>query len=70
MRVRVMTMTTTLAFPVSLAGLGQLLRLIFIAERCPPLRVEALRTAITLVQNTFNVGLYQSLHRQLQDAVA
>jgi len=51
-------------------GLGQLYRLSFIAERCPPLRVEALKMAIQLVQNTFNVSMYQSLHRQLQEAVA
>ncbi|XP_037074697.1 COP9 signalosome complex subunit 1-like isoform X2 [Pollicipes pollicipes] len=54
----------------SYKGLGQLYRLSFIAERCPPLRVEALKMAIQLVQNTFNVALYQSLHRQLQEAVA
>ncbi|XP_043215295.1 COP9 signalosome complex subunit 1-like [Amphibalanus amphitrite] len=58
------------SYIASYKGLGQLYRLMFIAERCPPLRVEALKMAIELVQSTFNVTMYQTLHRQLQEALA
>lgn len=50
-------------------GLAKLQRLIFIADRCPQLRVEALRMAIHYVQTTYNVNLYTQLHRKLQEAV-
>ncbi|MPC22749.1 COP9 signalosome complex subunit 1 [Portunus trituberculatus] len=51
-------------------GLAKLQRLIFIADRCPQLRVEALRMAIFYVQTTYNVNLYTQLHRKLQEAVS
>lgn len=50
-------------------GLAKLQRLVFIADRCPQLRVEALRMAIHYVQTTYNVNLYTQLHRKLQEAV-
>lgn len=33
-------------------------RLQFIADHCPPLRVEALKMALSFVQRTFNVDMY------------
>jgi COP9 signalosome complex subunit 1 len=41
----------------------------FIAEHCPSLRVEALKMALTYVHTTFNVTLYQQLHKKLQEAL-
>lgn len=54
----------------SYTGLAKLQRLIFIADRCPQLRVEALRMAILYVQTTYNVNLYTQLHRKIQEAVS
>ncbi|KAG7155570.1 COP9 signalosome complex subunit 1-like [Homarus americanus] len=51
-------------------GLAKLQRLVFIADRCPQLRVEALRMAIQYVQTTYNVNLYTQLHRKMQEAVS
>ncbi|XP_076058794.1 COP9 signalosome subunit 1b isoform X2 [Oratosquilla oratoria] len=53
----------------SYTGLAKLHRLVFIADRCPQLRVEALKMAIVYVQTTYNVNLYTALHRKLQEAV-
>ena len=52
----------------SYIGLAKLQRLMFIADRCPQLRIEALRSAINYVQITYNVNLYTQLHRKLQEA--
>lgn len=43
-------------------------RLQFIADRCPPLRVEALKMALSFVQRTFNVDMYEEIHRKLSEA--
>ncbi|KAH8307840.1 hypothetical protein KR059_000658, partial [Drosophila kikkawai] len=43
----------------------RLLRLKFIAEVCPKLRVQALRLAIEHVKSTYNVKLYDELYRSL-----
>lgn len=51
------------------SGLAKLYRLQFIAEHCPCYRVEALKLAISCVQNTYNTSLYQRLHRKLQECV-
>ncbi|XP_048761759.1 COP9 signalosome complex subunit 1-like [Ostrea edulis] len=51
------------------SGLAKLNRLLFIADHCPMLRVEALRMALTYVMNTYNTSLYQQIHRKLQEAV-
>jgi len=51
-------------------GMAKLLRLIHIADHCPTLRVEALKMAILHVQGTFNVAMYQQLHKKLRDALA
>ncbi|MCL4126832.1 UNVERIFIED_CONTAM: hypothetical protein GTU68_033585, partial [Idotea baltica] len=54
----------------SYTGLAKLKRLIFIADRCPQLRIEALKMAISYVQTTYNVNLYTHLHRKLKEAVS
>ena len=51
-------------------GLARLHRLMFIADHCPSLRVEALRMALNYVMTTFNTNLYGILHRKLADAVS
>lgn len=49
----------------SYAGFAKLNRLIFIADHCPSLRLEALKMAINYVMETYNVNLYQHLHRKI-----
>lgn len=49
----------------SYAGFARLNRLIFIADHCPSLRLEALKMAINYVMETYNVTLYQHLHRKI-----
>ena len=46
-------------------GMAKLYRLMYIADHCPVLRIEALKMAIAAVQETFNVNLYQQLHRKM-----
>lgn len=58
------------AYASQYTGLAKLFRLQFIAEHCPLLRLEALKLAISCVQNTYNTGLYQRLHRKLAESVA
>ncbi|KAH8266031.1 hypothetical protein KR038_001033 [Drosophila bunnanda] len=49
------------------SGIVRLHRLIYVADVCPVLAVEALKMAITYVQSTYNVNLYQVLHKRLAD---
>ncbi|XP_066598723.1 COP9 signalosome complex subunit 1 isoform X2 [Prorops nasuta] len=53
----------------SYTGLARLYRLIYIADHCPSLRVEALKMAIAYVMTTYNVSLYVILHKKLLQAV-
>ncbi|BFF97056.1 COP9 signalosome complex subunit 1b [Drosophila madeirensis] len=48
-------------------GIVRLHRLMYVADVCPSLAVEALKMAITYVQTTYNVNLYQLLHKRLSD---
>lgn len=48
-------------------GLAKLHRLIYIADHCSALRLEALKMAINYVTTTYNVTLYQHLHKKLAD---
>ncbi|XP_018496306.1 COP9 signalosome complex subunit 1 [Galendromus occidentalis] len=50
-------------------GLAKLNRLLFIADRCPPMRIEALRLALDHVMGTLNVNKYQEVFRKLCDAL-
>lgn len=49
----------------SYSGFSRLHRLIYIADHCPSLRVEALKMAIQYVTTTYNVSLYQALHKKV-----
>ena len=49
-------------------GLMRINRLVFLAEHCPTLRVEALRLALNYVMETYNTQLYILIHKQLTEA--
>ncbi|QQP56851.1 Uncharacterized protein FKW44_001662, partial [Caligus rogercresseyi] len=49
------------------SGLARLYRLNFIASHCPCLRVEALHSALSHVSETYNVSMYQRLHKKLAE---
>ena len=49
-------------------GLMRINRLVFLAEHCPPLRIEALKMALGFVMETFNTQYYSIIHKQLADA--
>lgn len=49
-------------------GLIRINRLIFLAEHCPLLRIDALKLALNYVLETYNTQLYVSIHKQLSDA--
>ncbi|XP_052781933.1 COP9 signalosome complex subunit 1-like [Mya arenaria] len=51
-------------------GLAKLNRLKFIADHCPPLRLDALRMALQYVMTTYNTNLYQQIYRKLQEALS
>ncbi|XP_071307567.1 COP9 signalosome complex subunit 1 isoform X1 [Agelaius tricolor] len=52
----------------SYSGLMRIERLQFIADHCPQLRVEALKMALSFVQRTFNVDVYEEIHKKLSEA--
>ena len=58
------------AYATSYKGLAKLNRLVYIAEHCPSLKVEALRTALAYVMTTYNTAMYQTVHKKLQEAVS
>ncbi|RZF36031.1 hypothetical protein LSTR_LSTR005847 [Laodelphax striatellus] len=58
------------AYANSYTGLAKLYRLIYISDHCPSLRIDALKMAISAVMETYNVMLYQQLHRKLQDVMS
>ena len=47
----------------SYTGLARLHRLIYIADHCPSLRMEALKMAIVYVTTTYDVTMYQLLYQ-------
>jgi len=52
-------------------GLARLFRLHFIAQHCPQLRLEALKMAVTQVQQqTHNTQMYVKLHKEMLEATA
>ncbi|XP_069887785.1 COP9 signalosome complex subunit 1 isoform X2 [Dipodomys merriami] len=55
-------------YAASYSGLMRVERLQFIADHCPALRVEALKMALSFVQRTFNVDMYEEVHRKLSEA--
>uniref|UniRef100_A0A1B0CY66 COP9 signalosome complex subunit 1 n=1 Tax=Lutzomyia longipalpis TaxID=7200 RepID=A0A1B0CY66_LUTLO len=54
----------------SYTGLAKSYRLMYIADHCPTLRLEALKMAISYVMTTYNVSLYQLLHKNAGGAAA
>uniref|UniRef100_A0A8C7RZ58 COP9 signalosome complex subunit 1 n=1 Tax=Oncorhynchus mykiss TaxID=8022 RepID=A0A8C7RZ58_ONCMY len=52
----------------SYSGLMRIERLQFIAEHCPQLRAEALKMALSFIHRTFNVDVYEEIHRKLTEA--
>jgi COP9 signalosome complex subunit 1 len=49
-------------------GFMRISRLMFLAEHCPPLRVDALRLALSYVLETYNTNLYSVINKQLAEA--
>ena len=59
------------AYANSFTGLAKIYRLIFIADHCPSLRLDALKMSINYVTSTtYNVAMYQHLHKKLADLTA
>lgn len=58
------------AYATSYKGLAKLNRLVYIAEHCPPLKIESLRMALAYVLATYNTNMYQTIHKKLQEAVS
>lgn len=52
----------------SYVGLAKLSRLLYIADHCIHLRIEALKLAINYILTTYNVSLYQSLYKKYAEA--
>lgn len=48
-------------------GLMRIFRLIFLADHCPPLRIDALKLALNYLMETHNTQMYVSVHKQLSD---
>lgn len=51
------------------AGYMKTVRLVFVAQHCPSLRIESYRMAISHVKKTLNVALYQQLHDKLLESL-
>ncbi len=49
-------------------GLMRIKRLIFLAEHCPLLRIDALRLSLNYIMETYNTQLYITVHKQMTDA--
>ncbi|KAK7794213.1 hypothetical protein R5R35_012537 [Gryllus longicercus] len=58
------------AYGNSYTGLARLYRLMYIADHCTSLRLESLKMAIQYVMSTYNVALYQQLHKKLQETAS
>ncbi len=50
-------------------GLMRIHRLVFLAEHCSSVRLDALRIALTHVMDTFNTQLYSAIYKQYSDAL-
>lgn len=50
------------------SGLARLSRLMFVAQHCPCLRLEALKLALQYVMSTYNTQMYAQIHRKLVEA--
>lgn len=58
------------SYAASYTGLSKIQRLLFVANHCPALQIEALKLALAYVkENTFNTNMYTQIHAKLTDAV-
>jgi COP9 signalosome complex subunit 1 len=48
-------------------GYMRIARLLFLAEHCPPLKIDALKLALSFVVETYNTNLYTIIHKQLSE---
>ncbi len=55
-------------YSLGFTGLMRINRLIFLAEHCPTIRIDALKQAISFVLETYNTQLYTFIHKQLSEA--
>lgn len=53
------------AYAQSCTGLARVYRLIYVADVCPSLRLEALKLALSCIMETYNIPMYQLLHKKL-----
>jgi COP9 signalosome complex subunit 1 len=61
--------TVDIEFYISgFTGLMRINRLLFLAEHCPPLRIEALRLGLNYIMERFDTQLYSTTYKQLADA--
>lgn len=56
-------------YTANYSGLMKTERLMFVAKHAPSLRVEAYRMALSHVQKSFNVLMYQGIHDKLAEAI-
>lgn len=57
------------AYANAYTGFMRLNRLVYIADHCPMLRQEALKMAIQYVMTTYNVSMYQALHKKVSNSI-
>ena len=50
-------------------GFMRIARLMYLAEHCPPLKVDALKLSLSFVVETYNTNLYTIIHKQLSEAL-
>ena len=48
-------------------GYMRIAKLVYLAEHCPPLRLDSLRLALNYVTETYNTSLYSQIHKQLNE---
>ena len=53
------------SYAAGYASQGRIDRLLFIADHCSALRIEALKLALQYVMETHNITCFQSIHRRL-----
>ena len=50
-------------------GRARLMQLMYIADHCPSLKIEALRMALNFTLTTYNTNMYAIIHKRLQEAI-
>lgn len=58
------------SYSAQYSGYAKLSRLLYIADHCAPLKIDALEIAMIFVKdNTFNINVYMSIHNKLLEAL-